>query len=171
MRQTAPGQWAGFALSLLLLALAWPNREQRPEPCAAPVIRGPDEVLCESGSDPVPRLEGPLRRLFGRPLDPNRADAIALETLPGVGPARAAAIIRERCVRPFASIADMQRVVGIGPQRVRELEPFLELQEGLAHGGTAPVKSSTCRSTCENGAVPAGTSSDCAPARSGEATE
>ncbi len=149
MQHAAPSERAGFVLSLLLLALAWPDGERQPEACAEPVIRAPGEVVCATGPEPAPRLEGPLRRLFGRPLDPNRADAIALETLPGIGPARASAIIRERCKRPFGSIADLRRVPGIGPQRLRNLEPFLELEEGMAPTGPASVNSDTCRSTCE----------------------
>jgi hypothetical protein len=162
MRRTAPSEWAGFVLSLLLFALAWPGRERRPEPCADPVVRAAGEVVCAIGPEGAPRLEGPLRRLFGRPLDPNRADAIALETLPGIGPARAAAIIRERCKRPFASVADMKRVAGIGPKRIRQIEPFLELAEGLAPIGRASVKSGTCRSTCEDGGEPVQASPGCA---------
>ena len=145
MRHSAPGERAALALSLLLLALAWPDCERRPEACAKPVVRAPGEVVCVVGTEATPRLEGPLRRLFGQPLDPNHADAITLETLPGIGPARAAAIVRERCKRAFVSVADMGRVHGIGPRRIRKLEPFLELEDGLAPTGPAPVKSGSCR--------------------------
>jgi hypothetical protein len=161
MQHAAPVERAGFALSLLLLALAWPVRERQPEACADPVARTPGEVVCAIGPEAAPRLEGPLRRLFGRPLDPNRADAITLETLPGVGPARASAIIRERCKRPFASIAELQRVPGIGPQRIRKLESFLELEEGLASAGPTSVDSGTCRSTCEGVEAAARVSQSC----------
>jgi hypothetical protein len=132
MRINTASERAGFALSLILLALAWPDPEHWPEACVDPVLRAPGEVVCVSDGRPAPRLEGPLRRLFGMPLDPNRADAVALETLPGIGPARASAIIQERCMRPFASVADVHRVAGIGPNRISRLEPFLMLQVGLA---------------------------------------
>ncbi|MBW2286765.1 MAG: helix-hairpin-helix domain-containing protein [Deltaproteobacteria bacterium] len=169
MRNSVPGERAGFALSLLLLALALPDRERRPEACANPMLRAPGEVVCVMHPEAAPRLEGPLRRLFGQPLDPNRADAITLETLPGIGPARASAIIRERCGRPFASVADLQRVPGIGPQRIRRLEPFLELGQGLAPVGRDSVKSGTCRTTCEGVAKAAHAGPDCSRRRSGEA--
>jgi hypothetical protein len=60
-------------------------------------------------------LRGPARRLFALRIDPNRADAATLEVLPGIGPARAAAIVRARSVRPFSSVEELTRVDGIGP--------------------------------------------------------
>ena len=169
MRRTAPAERAGFALSLLLLALAWPDRERPPEACLRPVLRAPGEVVCRHERAATPDFEGPLQRLFAEPIDPNRADAVTLETLPGIGPARAAAIVRERCRRPFASIADLARVPGLGPQRIRALEPFLGLGERLALEGPALVKSATCRSSCENGGGSARAGAGCPPAQTAEA--
>lgn len=52
----------------------------------------------------------------GERIDVNRADAVQLQRLPGVGPARAAAILREReAGGVFASPGDLTRVSGIGP--------------------------------------------------------
>lgn len=52
----------------------------------------------------------------------NTADAAALETLPGVGPSKAAAILDDRGRNgPFASCADLQRVAGIGPATVANM--------------------------------------------------
>jgi len=170
MRTVAPTQRAAFALSLLLLALAWPERARRPEACATPALRAPGEVICAARPEAVERLEGPARRLFGQAFDPNRADATSLETLPGIGPALAAEIVRERCKRPFASIADLERVPGIGARRLRKLEPFLELDEGLAPLGPPSVKSGTCRTYCEDGESPARNRDGCAPSRRRETT-
>lgn len=53
------------------------------------------------------------------PLDVNRATADELETLPGVGPATAAAIVAERERNgPFVAVADLERVPGIGPAKL-----------------------------------------------------
>ena len=53
----------------------------------------------------------------------NRADAAVLETLPGIGPALARAIILERERNgPFRRIEELARVRGIGPATVKRLE-------------------------------------------------
>ncbi len=57
------------------------------------------------------------------PIDVNRASAAELETLPGVGPATAAAIITERDRNgPFVSFDDLERVPGIGPAKLSALD-------------------------------------------------
>jgi competence protein ComEA len=66
------------------------------------------------------------------PIDPNRADALTLETLPGIGPARAEAIIAERSRRPFRDLRDLMRVHGLGPSRVAALEGLVEVEAPLA---------------------------------------
>jgi competence protein ComEA len=53
------------------------------------------------------------------PIDLNRATAVELEQLPGVGPATAAAIIDDRERHgPYATVDDLDRVPGIGPAKV-----------------------------------------------------
>lgn len=48
------------------------------------------------------------------PVDANRATAPELAALPGIGPIRAEAIVRDRAARgPFRSVADIARVEGI----------------------------------------------------------
>jgi len=169
MRRSTPGDRAGFVLALLLLALAWPARERLPEVCRHPVALAGGAITCATDSRAVPRLEGPLRRLFGLSIDPNRADATTLETLPGIGPARAAGIVRERCRRPFASIADLERVSGLGPLRLRALEPFVDVAGRLAPEGRALVKSRSCRSSCENDGDSARHEPDCRRSQPAEA--
>ena len=66
-------------------------------------------------------LRGPARLLFGQPLDLNRESAATLEVLPGIGPARARAIVAERERAPFRSVDEVQRVRGIGPRTVERL--------------------------------------------------
>ncbi|SFC02464.1 competence protein ComEA [Marinospirillum celere] len=59
-------------------------------------------------------------------LDINQASAEQLVSLPGIGPARAAAIIEMRTSQgDFSSLADLQKVSGIGPATLRELEPLI----------------------------------------------
>jgi len=64
----------------------------------------------------------------GEKIDPNFADAIELRRLPGVGPAKAAAIVADRRENgPFRSLEDLQRVKGLGRATVDNLSPHLEL--------------------------------------------
>ena len=54
------------------------------------------------------------------PVDLNRASAAKLESLPGVGPDTAAAIIK---ARPFTTVDDLDKVKGIGPATLEKLRP------------------------------------------------
>lgn len=57
------------------------------------------------------------------PVDLNLADAPALESLPGIGPATAAAILEHREREgPFASVEDLLDVRGIGEAKLEALE-------------------------------------------------
>lgn len=62
----------------------------------------------------------------GFPLDLNRASALELERLPGIGPSRAAAIVafRER-YGSFSRVEDVSRVPGIGPVILEKITPYL----------------------------------------------
>ncbi|GEM_PF-211022 len=74
-------------------------------------------------------LTGIARLLTGRAIDLNKASARLLESLPGIGPVRAAAIERARLEGRFASLEDLERVFGIGPRTRRKLEPWLFVAE------------------------------------------
>jgi competence protein ComEA len=75
----------------------------------------------------------------GERLDPNTASVAELRRLPGVGPARAEAIVTER-VRggPFKNPPDMARVSGIGPRTVEALTPHLAFDPRSSSGRLAP---------------------------------
>lgn len=122
-----------LAAAFFLTAVPWPEPPPRPL-CSAPAQAAARDghttaVRCDGRGAP---LAGPARLLFGQRLDPNRADAEALEVLPGVGPVRAAAIVAERERRPFARVEDLRRVRGIGPVTLRRIAPFLGVEEGGA---------------------------------------
>lgn len=56
----------------------------------------------------------------------NSADEEMLATLPGIGPAKARAIVEDRKARgPFRDLADLGRVRGIGPATLEALAPLV----------------------------------------------
>jgi competence protein ComEA len=64
---------------------------------------------------PPPSVPPPLLNL-------NSASVSELDGLPGIGPARAAAILQEREARgPFASVEALSRVPGLGPSAIARL--------------------------------------------------
>jgi competence ComEA-like helix-hairpin-helix protein len=59
-------------------------------------------------------------------LNINSASVSELDRLPGIGPARAAAILQEREARgPFASVEALSRVPGLGPSAIARLRDRL----------------------------------------------
>lgn len=52
----------------------------------------------------------------------NTASATELESLPGIGPSKAAAIIANR---PFTNVDDLERVPGIGARTIEQLRPLV----------------------------------------------
>ncbi|MEC8423352.1 MAG: ComEA family DNA-binding protein [Myxococcota bacterium] len=88
------------------------------------VIRGGTRVVVDGDSVSLHTMDELL--VVGLPIDINQASAAALEALPGLGPARAAAIVSERIAAgPYADVDALQRVRGIGPGTVARLRPFL----------------------------------------------
>ena len=56
----------------------------------------------------------------------NTANQIELESLSGIGPSRAQAIIQYRLEKgPFKEIEEIQEVSGIGPVTFEKIEPFI----------------------------------------------
>lgn len=58
----------------------------------------------------------------------NAADQAALETIPGIGPVKAAAIVAHRTDHgPFGSIEELIEVTGIGPATLETMRPYVTL--------------------------------------------
>lgn len=75
------------------------------------------------------------------PLDLNRATADQLETLPGIGAVKAAAILAVRETRGgFQSMEELEAVRGIGPALVAKLRPLVVLGSKQAKGGKTAHK-------------------------------
>jgi len=109
---------------------------------AAPVTDGARLFVPRRGSDPPPvvAVEGAAGEgttgvgttgTGSAPtvkVDLNTATAEQLDTLPGVGPATAAAILQHREQQgPFRSIEELQDVSGIGPARFERLAPLVQV--------------------------------------------
>ncbi len=99
---------------------------------AARLVDG-QKILVTRRGEPVPPGEAPLAAGSGRrdatgaapaePIDLNAADLAALDSLPGIGPATARAILEERTRRGgFRSTRDLLRVPGIGEGRFARLK-------------------------------------------------
>ncbi len=80
------------------------------------------EPLLSSGQRPATRP--------AEPLDLNRADASALQALPGIGTALARRIVEDRERRgPFRTPEDLLRVSGVGAQRYARLRGMVRTTE------------------------------------------
>lgn len=86
--------------------------------------QGEDEppVVAPDGGGTAPGAGEPTGGL----IDLNTADQASLETLPGIGPSIAGAIVqhREREGR-FERVEDLLEVAGIGPSRLAQLQPLV----------------------------------------------
>jgi competence protein ComEA len=64
---------------------------------------------------------GSARAADAAPVDLNSATLEQLQALPGIGPAKAQAIVDERKNGKFVSVDDLERVKGIGPATLADL--------------------------------------------------
>lgn len=79
---------------------------------------------------PYPRVGGAGRKLQpgDAPINVNTATVEQLMQIPGVGPVTAQNIVAARNVKPFKSVADLDRVKGIGPKTLEKIRPFVVLE-------------------------------------------
>jgi competence protein ComEA len=123
---------AAVGLCLLPTAIRLHGRKAPapPGPCV-PEGRGvpPRHWLGCAGDPGPPRdLADEERLILGLPLDPNRASGEALGFVPGLGPRLAAEIVADRAANgSYADVAELDRVRGIGPGRLRHARPHLEV--------------------------------------------
>lgn len=59
------------------------------------------------------------------PVDLNHAPQAELQTLPGIGPAKARAIVDRRSRRPFRHVRELLKIKGIGAKTLRRLRPMV----------------------------------------------
>lgn len=93
-------------------------------------VAGASPVAAQSHGGAAVAESGPM-------IDIQTATAAELETLPGVGPARAQAIIEYRTRTPFRRVEDLLRVSGIGRATFRELRSHITVGGVRAAEGDA----------------------------------
>lgn len=96
----------------------------------ARIVEDGERIHVPRVGEDAPPPEGPASRglLADGRIDLNAASQAELETLPGVGPARAQAIIAERETRPFRVPGDLRRVPGIGEATFQRLAPLVAVR-------------------------------------------
>ena len=71
-------------------------------------------------------MSGTTALALGQPLNMNRATVADLQLLPGVGPATARRLVKERTEGGlYSSAQDLTRVKGIGPATAHKLKPLV----------------------------------------------
>jgi competence protein ComEA len=99
---------------------------------ASPLVDGERVYVLSIGEEEPPvavgGAPGPSADGAPGPVDLNTADAEALDALPGIGPATAAAIIRHRTeVGPFATVDQLLDVPGIGEAKLEALRDLVRV--------------------------------------------
>lgn len=102
------------------LAQAAPVADALPQPSIQAVQATPVAGL--SGAPSVLNGRSGLAQADGGLISLNRASPTELETLPGIGPSKAAAIVANR---PYSTIEDLERVPGIGAKTLEQLRPLV----------------------------------------------
>jgi competence protein ComEA len=96
---------------------------------AAPLTDGERVYVPRVGeSPPLPSGSSSANSSGRGPVDLNRASAADLESLPGIGPSLAQAIIDHREQHgPFRSVDDLAEVRGIGPAKMEQVRPLVKV--------------------------------------------
>ena len=63
-------------------------------------------------------------------VDLNAASADELAKLPGIGPAKAQAIVEHRAHESFAKVEDLRKVKGIGPKLYEQVKEHVTVGDG-----------------------------------------
>lgn len=130
-RSLLAGVTLGFLLALLVGSALywWANRPipatmtlEPPAPVATQTI--PEPASAPLPADQPARSVG-MQAVSGAQINLNSASLAELESLPGIGPAKALAIVAGR---PYASVDALDDVPGIGPATLEQLRPLVTIE-------------------------------------------
>jgi competence ComEA-like helix-hairpin-helix protein len=130
----------GAVLLLAASTLRWGWATARSVPAVSGVDALPEvlEISRERVDERAARERplGPSER-----LDPNRATAVELDRMPGVGAATAKAIVDARTEDgPFVVLEDLLEVRGIGPATLERVRPHLDFASPAAKPRSSRVR-------------------------------
>jgi competence protein ComEA len=95
---------------------------------AEELVDGSKIEVPRRGDEQQPMAAAPSTAPTSIVIDLNTADQIALETIPGVGPVTALAILQHRDeIGGFESIDQLLDVDGIGPATLESIRPYVSL--------------------------------------------
>ncbi|MDA3937009.1 MAG: ComEA family DNA-binding protein [Actinomycetota bacterium] len=87
-----------------------------------------DSPMDDSGTSSAPSVSSGSSAGASALIDVNRATQAQLETLPGIGPSTAAAIIDDRQkIGPFLAVEDLLRVTGIGDAKLAAIRDLVKV--------------------------------------------
>lgn len=107
------------------------------EPEPPSIVASERPPIASLGSTPFNPINPALAEsaISGLPIDLNLASQSDLESLPGIGPALAQAIVTTRAERgPFRSVDELVEVAGIGPATLERLRSRIVVQRPPAGG-------------------------------------
>jgi len=102
-----------------------PPSTSPPEPLPEPLVL---ERRPQSPASPRTTGTGGKLQPGDPPVDVNAADASELMRIPVVGPVTAQNIVKARAEKPIESVADLDRVKGIGPKTLEKIRPYVTVK-------------------------------------------
>lgn len=114
---------------------------------------GVDIGALEAASRAAAEPDRPAPLKPGEKLDPNTAKLEELLRLPRIRRATADAIVSARTERPFLSVADLDRLPGVGPATLEAWRPHLTLPDRPLATMPAPATTAPSNATMTTGPV------------------
>jgi competence ComEA-like helix-hairpin-helix protein len=91
-------------------------------PAPTPVVAATAQIPKVTSPKPTAALPSASKKIHI-----TTATEADFDSLPGIGPSKAKAIVDYRTLHPFTAVTDIKNVKGIGDKTFTDLEPYLEL--------------------------------------------